>query len=259
MTWTRFSARTVFAALEEERRILARELKFTSIRGETIQRGQLPDGTQAFLYGGKLMGRVPAAVETSYLLAQHPETSMILVAGLAGGFPEKKVEPGHLIVPFQIADLASRKITSVDDATDSRVRPQAFELDQRFGNYLDTPASDEWLREACDEYDWPRDRRPMLRIGGPMVCLDEVVADKAYRAKLQEQWGGQLLGVEMESGGVIAAARRFKGLSMPLFQIRAVSDSSDPAKSDDSWRKLGMQTISSIIRRIVWEEVLTTK
>ncbi len=250
----------MFAALAEERRILARELKFRSAHGDTnVLRGQLPDGTEAILYGGKLMGRVPAAVETSYLLAQHPETTMILVVGLAGGFPENKVEPGHLIVPFQIADLASRKITSVDDATDSRVRPQAFELDQRLGDYLGTPVVSEWLREACDEYDWPMDRRPMLRIGGPMVCLDEVVADKAYRTKLQELWGGQLLGVEMESGGVIAAARRFKSLAMPLFQIRAVSDSADPSKSDDRWRRLGMQTISAIIRKIVWEEVLSVK
>lgn len=99
----------------------------------------------------------------------------------------------------------------------------------------------------------------MLRIGGPMVCLDEVVADKSYRAKLQEAWGGQLLGVEMESGGVIAAVRRFKGLAMPLFQIRAVSDSADPAKSDDGWRRLGMQTISAIIRKVAWEEVLSSK
>jgi nucleoside phosphorylase len=250
----------VFAALAEERRILARELGFTSVAGEpTILRGTLPDGTNALLYGGKLMGRVPAAVETGYLLADHAEITVILVAGLAGGFPEKDVQLGHLIVPFQVADLASRKVSSLDDTTDSRVRPQAFELDQRFGRYLDTQASAEWLREACDKYDWPLDRRPMLQIGGSMVCLDEVVADNAYREKLQTVWGGQLLGVEMESGGVIAAARRFRGLALPVFQIRAVSDASDPAKSDDKWRRLGMQTISSIVSRISWAEVLNAK
>jgi nucleoside phosphorylase len=60
----------------------------------------------------------------------------------------------------------------------------------------------------------------------------------------------------MESGGVLAAARRFRGLALPVFQIRAVSDTADPAKSDDQWRTLGMQTISCIIRRINWNEVL---
>ena len=89
-----------------------------------------------------------------------------------------------------------------------------------------------------------------------MVCLDEVVADDAYRGKLQEAWGGQLLGVEMESVGVMAGARRFRGLGFPIFQIRAVADTADPAKSDDSWRKLGMQTISSILRRITWDKLL---
>jgi nucleoside phosphorylase len=250
----------LFAALDEERRVLVRELGLTTVQGDVnTMHGILPDGTHAILYGGKLMGRVPAAVETGYLLANHPELSMIVVAGLAGGFPEKDVKPGHLIIPYQIADLASRKITSVDDVTDSRVRPQAFELDQRLGNYLGSQVVDRWLLEACDEHDWPRDRRPMLTIGGTMVCLDEVVADNAYRKKLQDAWGGQLLGVEMESGGVIAAARRFKGLVLPVFQIRAVSDASDPAKSDDVWRKLGMQTISSILRRIPWGEVLNAR
>jgi nucleoside phosphorylase len=248
----------LFAALPEEREVLARELAFTPVPGDTsVLRGVLPDGTKVLLYGGNLMGRVPAAVETSYVLSRNSNLSAIVVVGLAGGFAEQDVRQGHLLVPYQIVDLASRKIVSRGDArTDTSVRPQGWELDRRLGEYLDTQITEEWNAEACDKYDWPKDRRPMLRIGGSMVCLDEVVADDAYRGKLQEAWGGQLLGVEMESVGVMAGARRFRGLGFPIFQIRAVADTADPAKSDDSWRKLGMQTISSILRRITWDKLL---
>jgi nucleoside phosphorylase len=245
----------VFAALPEEREILARELSFSRPGRARELHGILPDGTPAILYGGRLMGRVPAAVETSDLLARYHGLSVILVVGLAGGFPEKDVRQGHLIVPATIYDLASRRISSADGETDSRVRPQAWAIDQKLGDYLESSIGEECLREACEKYGWPKDRRPVLRVGGAMVCLDEVVADDDFRRRLQATWGGQLLGIEMESGGVIAAARRFRGFSFPVFQIRAVADTADPAKSDDQWRMLGIQTICSIVRRIRWHDM----
>jgi nucleoside phosphorylase len=247
----------LFAALEEEREILARELNFTQAGVARELKGVLPDGTLAILYGGRHIGRVPAAVETSYLLSRYHEISVILMVGLAGGFADKDVRQGHVLVPTMTYDLASRKISLVDGTTDSRVRPQAWEIDQKLGDYLDSHVGEESLREACEKYGWPKDRRPMLRVGGAMACLDEVVADEAYQRKLQETWDGQLLGVEMESGGVIAAARRFRGFGFPVFQIRAVSDTADLAKSDDQWRTLGMQTICSIVRRIRWHDMFS--
>jgi nucleoside phosphorylase len=60
----------------------------------------------------------------------------------------------------------------------------------------------------------------------------------------------------MESGGVVAAARAFRGHALPIFQIRAVSDMADPAKSDTEWRKRGVQTIAHLVSRIDWERVL---
>jgi nucleoside phosphorylase len=248
----------LFAALPEEREILAKELNFAQDGAARESAGVLPDGTPAILYGGRYMGRVPAAVETSYLLSRHRDLSVILMAGLAGGFAENDVRQGHLLVPNVIYDLASRKISPVDGLSEARVRPQAWEIDQKLGEYLDSRIGEESLREACEKYGWPKDRRPMLRVGGAMACVDEVIADEDYRRRLQATCDGQLLGVEMESGGVIAAARRFHGLGFPVFQIRAVADTADPAKSDDQWRVLGMQTICSIVRRIRWHDLFAT-
>jgi nucleoside phosphorylase len=245
----------VFAALPEEREILARELNFSRTGLPRELHGILPDGTPAILYGGRRMGRVPAAVETSHLLARYGSLSVVLVVGLAGGFPEKDVRQGHVIVPATIYDLSSRRISSADGATDSRVRPRAWEIDPKLGDYIESCIGEESLKDACERYGWPKDRRPVLRVGGAMVCLDEVVADDEFRRRLQATWGGQLLGIEMESGGVIAAARRFRGFSFPVFQIRAIADTADPAKSDDQWRILGMQTICSIVRRIRWHDM----
>jgi nucleoside phosphorylase len=245
----------LFAALPEEREILAHELNFSRTGLASELRGILPDGTPAILYGGRLMGRVPAAVETSYLLSRYQGLSVILMVGLAGGFAERDVRQGHVIVPATVYDLASRRISSANGATDSRVRPQAWEIDQKLGDYLESHIGEESLKEACERYSWPKDRRPMLRVGGAIACLDDVVADDEYRRSLQAAWGDQLLGVEMESGGVIAVARKFRGLGFPVFQIRAVADTADPAKSDDQWRTLGMQTICCILRRIRWRDM----
>jgi nucleoside phosphorylase len=250
----------VFAALREERDLLIRSWMLELDNGLPPRWvGKLADGTQVLLYSADMMGRVPAAVATARLLGESQSLAGLLILGIAGGFAETKVELGDILVPYAVADLASRKVTSKDDVADSRVRPQPYELDRRLGRYLDTRFGfADWIPKVCYDVEWPAGRRPRINLGGPggiLASVDEVIASNHHRGELLQAWPG-LLGVEMEAGGVVAAVREFKNAQLPVFQLRAVSDMADPAKSDDVWRKLGVKTLAHLVNQIEWKNVL---
>jgi nucleoside phosphorylase len=203
------------------------------------------------LYGAERLGRVPAAVATARLLGERQDLDMIVVTGIAGGFAESGVSPGAVLIPYRVADLALRKVAG----DDSKVRPEPYDVDRRLGRYVENQFynKDEWIAGAIREARWPDDRRPHLRWGETIACLDEVVADNEYRAKLLEAWPN-LQGVEMEAGGVIHAAREFG--SIPVAVVRAVSDMADPAKADDAWRLRGMLTIAMLFEQLDWPAVM---
>jgi nucleoside phosphorylase len=85
-----------------------------------------------------------------------------------------------------------------------------------------------------------------------MTSLDEIVSS--------EEWVDQLctvepklLGVEMEAGGVCAAAASF---GMKVAVLRSISDLSDPAKTDDIWRVRALKTSANLLEHLQWNEIL---
>ena len=110
-----------------------------------------------------------------------------------------------------------------------------------------------WSAETLS-FGWPKDRRPSIH-EGPMASSDEVVSSKEWRNLMIEGQGGEkkLLGVEMEAGGVCAAAER---LRVPVCMLRVISDKADPSKTDNNWRPLGMKTLSNLIERLPFGKVL---
>ena len=111
-----------------------------------------------------------------------------------------------------------------------------------------------WSNEACEKFEWPAGRRPSIH-SGPMASSDEVVSSKQWRNIMIDGQGGEkkLLGVEMEAGGVCAAADR---LRVPYCTPRVISDNADPSKADDRWRPLGMKTLANLIEQLPLGEVL---
>jgi len=237
----------LFVALNEELEELAKQLGFQRNHVPPYATGKLGEHYVEVICS-KGMGRVRAAIEVTRYLEKRRQAKpkMILIVGLAGGFAEKKVIQGHLVCVEKVVDLASRKI--LDDAagaTDSKFRQRDYALTGALAALLqsDSFPKNDWIGAAIEKADWPADRRPSIDYG-EMASADEVVASDEWRKTLLGH-ADKLLGVEMEAGGVCAAAEAF---NVKVGMLRVISDVADPSKGDDAWRKIGMRTIAEMLR-----------
>lgn len=246
----------IFVALEEELDILARSLGLKKGSSTPEAHGAI-DGIQVDVVCPRNMGRVAAAVAMSrYLSKRHRRPKLILVVGLAGGFEENRTVPGHIIVVEKVVDLALRKVGDEEKGVSTHFRREDYSLHDQLKNQLLSDDFDKaaWSAHAADEFEWPSDRRPSLHYG-PVASADEVVASDGWRQQILNGKGGdpKLLGVEMEAGGVCAAARKD---GSPVSMLRVVSDQADPAKADDHWRKLGMKTLADLLKHASISKVI---
>ena len=128
-----------------------------------------------------------------------------------------------------------------------------FDTDSRLANYLKTRFKrSEWEQSVIKEAEWPDSRRPAIKYG-EILSLDEVVANTDYSKTLRDYWP-KLLGIEMEAGGVCAAAAIF---DRKAAVVRGVSDLADPSKSDNEWRRRAMKTVAHLIEKIDFNVFLT--
>jgi len=230
----------IFVALEMERKFLVERWDLKAQDLAQVWRGSLRSA-RVSVFGRDEMGRVPAAVATMQFLQNNKKPHLLLVAGIAGGFEREQVSLGDVLVATSIVDLASRKIT-----TDPQFRPKEFRTNEWLARYLKTTFDQEgWERSVIKAAEWPDGRRPTIKYG-PCASLDEVVADTTFVDKLCEYWP-KLLGIEMEAGGVCAAADTF-GIAPVV--IRCVSDLADPSKSDNEWRRRAVKTLAHLIENI---------
>ena len=140
-------------------------------------------------------------------------------------------------------DLANRKVIDEEsEASSPKFRRRDFNLAPALRNVLssDAFAMKEWSDSIIE--DWPKDRRPSVHYG-PLTSVDEVVSSADWRGKLLSV-DDRLLGVEMEAGGVCAAAEKY---NVKVCMVRAVSDNADPSKEDDKWRTIGMKALARLL------------
>jgi adenosylhomocysteine nucleosidase len=231
----------IFVALDEERKVLEKSnLKLSKDLHPQHLVGE-KDGVTIELFCAHGMGRVAAAVATmKYLNETTRRPDLLVVAGLAGGFPKAGMTEGAIIIPDQVFDLALRKIKG----DETQFRPETYRTDPRLKNYIVSNAFDsaKWSAAAHSAADWPDHLRPNIR-HDPLTSVDEVVSSIEHGDQLRKAFP-KLAGVEMEAGGVFAAAREF---NVDVSVIRAVSDNADPAKTDDAWRARAMKTIASLL------------
>ncbi|GEM_PF-3939135 len=162
------------------------------------------------------MGRVKAAVQTANAI-NDLRPAIVLLVGIAGGIQRAVSQLGDVIVGEQIFDYELQKLTDEGD----QLRHEAYRGDQ----VLLTAA-----RATADGW------RPGLRLDrevsvsfGPIASGDKVIASAPRLDALLRQWP-KLLGVEMEAGGVAAAA--WFAPSRPRFlMVRGVSDFADAEKN----------------------------
>jgi nucleoside phosphorylase len=241
----------LFVALEEELEVLVKQLDLTRSAGRPAAAGTL-DGVALEVLCPRAMGRVAAAVETTrYLVAAAQKPDLIICVGLAGGFDG--VDQGAVICVDTVVDLANRKVTDGDAGTESKFRRQDFACCKAPYAVAKSADFDEnsWASYCRETFDWPKGKIPSLW-EGKIASVDEVVASEGHQSKMRRDVD-KLLGVEMEAGGMCAAA---SACGVKHAVIRVVSDKADPAKADDNWRKLGMKTLAEFIKRLPLARVI---
>jgi len=246
----------IFVALQMEREILIKHLNLkTCYPPELAYFGKF-GSTEVIVFGPDDMGRVPAAIATMEFLKKR-EPDLLIVAGIAGGFEKEGSKLGDVVIARSIVDLATRKLLLEDDAkiTITEFRPREWPTDNRLEKYLkygfDRTA---WEQDAVQYAEWPEGKRPTIKYG-TLASLDEVVSSNEWMTKLLQAWP-KLLGVEMEAGGVCAAAFAH---DIKVAVIRGISDLADPAKSDDEWRRRAMKTISHLLKNIEYDAIFELK
>lgn len=241
----------IFVALDMEREVVVKHFGLKNQLPSNVWQGER-NGLQIALFSSGEMGRVAGAIHTMRFLAKH-RPKMLLVAGIAGGFRQEKVNLGDVIVAKSVADLASRKIRQNKTRPLPEFRPKEFVADQRLPDFLQSGSFDRaaWEHRIIEHGEWPSGLRPTLHVG-TIASLDEVVSSDRWIASLQAAWP-KLLGVEMEAGGVCAAAEEYR---IRAAVIRGVSDAADPAKSDDSWRRRSMKAVVCTIDSLLENPVV---
>jgi nucleoside phosphorylase len=194
----------LFVALEEELDILARQLKLKKNPSSPEASGEL-GGVTVDVVCPRNMGRVAAAVAMSNYLAKRIKTpKLILIVGIAGGFVENGITVGHIVSVTKVVDLAIRKVVDKEAGPSPNFRREDYRMNDALTRVLNSDVFDraKWSNDACELFEWPKDRRPSIH-SGTMASADEVVSSDRWRTMMIEGQGGEtkLLGVEMEAGG----------------------------------------------------------
>lgn len=237
----------IFVALEEELNVLIKHFSLARSPESPAASGKIGDvGVDVLCPRG--MGRVAAAVEVTRYLSKHPAPDLLFCVGLAGGFEESGIEHGAVICAETVVDLANRKVTDDEKgAARSRFRRRDFDCTRAVYEVAKSSEFDHdaWALHSVAEFDWQKGRTPSLW-EGKIASADEVVASDDHRKKMVDSVD-KLFGIEMEAGGVCAAAAAFK---VPVSVLRVVSDMADPSKADDKWRTTGMKTLAELLYRL---------
>ncbi|MCI3269662.1 5'-methylthioadenosine/S-adenosylhomocysteine nucleosidase family protein [Streptomyces cylindrosporus] len=235
----------VFVALREELEILQSRWNLTNAYGDTTWNGTA-GGRPVRVLCAQGAGRVRAAVEMSHFLSGLDDLpDLIIVLGIAGGFTETdSINRGDVIVADNVADLGTRKLRAGADGDTPEFRIAPYICAPELTQALNSGSFNErqWANNVARENDWPRELLPRIH-HGTIISVDEVVSTDEWRQHLLQAWP-KACGVEMEAGGVMAAAQRFS--KIPVSVVRGVSDLANPLKADDEWRKRAMRAAASV-------------
>jgi nucleoside phosphorylase len=214
------------------------------------------------------MGRLEAAILTSYLLAQN-EFRVIGLCGIAGALStpdDNHPGLGDVVFAETIVDLEMSKISDAESyaiasknpliVTRPRLVEIRHEMSEIFKKLLMSKRP--FFHKGLDHrIDSPSPRGFL----GSLVSSNSVVASLVQRQRISSAVSKyepytKPIAVEMESYGVAAAAREI-ARQTPFFTIKAISDLADSKKSDDEqyWRGIACDNSAIATKRFL-EEVL---
>ncbi len=176
------------------------------------------------------MGRVEAANATTEAIRRWKPRCLMLV-GIAGGVKERGVKLGDVLVADQVADYELQKLTPAGP----EIRWRAYPASARLLAAAKALTEESWQLSIAAPR--PARGKPSRHVG-PVASGDKVVAAADVLQQYRKSWAA-LLGIEMEGGGVAAAAFTAPE-SIEFIMIRGVSDLADGAKNTtrvQKWRQ----------------------
>ena len=193
----------------------------------------MPSGAEAIYSiiacGIMSMGRVNAAAFASTAIQTFKPRFVILI-GIAGGVTESGASLGDILISDQIVDYELQK----HEASQDVVRYSVHRTDPRLLGAALNFTDEMWIDSLPYR---PSKGKPRRRVG-PIATGDKVVARKKLIDRYRRDWP-QLIGVEMEAGGVATAV--YQAPSKPgFFMVRSVSDLADEKKDTSDvakWRE----------------------
>ncbi len=139
---------------------------------------------------------------------------------------------GHIIVADPVWDWGSGKIIEIDGNTSFEPEPHQLDLDIGIRNKLKIMAQDNEILSRIRS-DWesdPPEHALSMQIG-PLVSGAAVLADSNARKQIYQQHRG-ILGVDMETYSVFAAAQEAAIPRPNVFTMKSVVDFADYEKDD---------------------------
>ncbi|WP_109808768.1 hypothetical protein [Sphingosinithalassobacter portus] len=184
------------------------------------------------------MGMVPAALIASKLI-QLTAPRLIVMAGICAGI-RNRANFGDPIIADPCWNWQSGKHVVKDGEQDFEMRPEQVPLAQQLRARWEQLRGDrEWWSKLRAEWPSPPDTELKVRLG-PSVSGAAVLADASVVEQIKKQHGS-LVGLEMESYGLLLAALTASSPRPLAFSCKAVCDLADD-KKDDRWQAYAAYT-----------------
>jgi len=196
------------------------------------------------------MGMAAAsAVAMKACLKFNPE--YLIMTGIAAGI-EGKVQLGDILVADSCWDWGSGKLTVDESGVKFLSSPHQLALDPKLQGMLkNISVNRTYLDEIYCNWKAPNKRPPHdlnLHIG-PLATGAVVLEDPATVALVKSQHRN-IIGIEMEAYGMLAAANLAANCQPRTLVIKSVCDFADPLKNDD-WQSYAAYTSASFAFKLL--------
>jgi nucleoside phosphorylase len=195
------------------------------------------------------MGLTAAAITTAKLISAYRPRHLVMV-GIAAGVPNK-CQLGDVIAADPVWDWGAGKWASKRRELAFLPSPHQIAVEPRIRNLLrklslDTAA----LASVKAAFGGPTPATELCVRVGPLASGAAVLADGTTMARIIEHQHRDMLGVEMEAYGVVAAALESSMPPPVTFVLKSVVDFANTKKHDD-FQRYGAYTSASVMALFV--------
>lgn len=192
---------------------------------------------------------MPISAAISMKIIQKFNPKLIIMTGIAAGV-EGKVNLGDIIIPSQIWDWGSGKLTDSENGTTHLFDPEVLSIDIELINEVKEISSRGLYVDEIKRNHQGRTPSNSLAIHiGPIASGAAVLADSSTIELIKEQ-KRSVIGVEMEAYGVLVASKLCGKKPAMALIIKSVCDFANAHKNDD-WQKYAAYTSAMTAKKII--------